>query len=52
RADAYFPAFDAAAWKEVARERHAADAKHAFAFDFVDLQRIQRAGQAAAPPIA
>ncbi len=35
-ADAFFPTFDAAAWREVSRERHPADAKHAFAFDFVD----------------
>ena len=35
-ADAFFPSFDAAMWEEVARESHAADAKHAFAFDFVD----------------
>ncbi len=39
RADAYFPAFDASAWREVAREHHPADARHAFAFDFVDLER-------------
>ncbi|MGY4517029.1 dihydrofolate reductase [Lysobacter sp. HA18] len=39
RADAYFPEFDAGQWREVAREHHPADAKHAFAFDFVDLER-------------
>lgn len=39
RADAYFPALDASAWREVAREHHAADARHAFAFDFVDYVR-------------
>lgn len=39
RADAYFPEFDASAWREVAREHHPADARHAFAFDFVDLVR-------------
>ena len=38
-ADAYFPDYDAAAWREVAREAHAADARHAFAFDFVDYVR-------------
>lgn len=38
-ADAFFPAFDAAGWREVRRERHPADAKHAFAFDFVDYLR-------------
>lgn len=38
-ADTFFPAFDRAAWREVARERHAVDAKHALAFDFVDYVR-------------
>lgn len=39
RADAHFPPYDGSAWREVAREHHAADAKHAFAFDFVDYVR-------------
>lgn len=38
-ADAWFPPYDAAAWRETAREHHAADARHAFAFDFVTLVR-------------
>lgn len=38
-ADAFFPQFDAAQWKVVAREAHAADAKHACAFEFVDYAR-------------
>jgi dihydrofolate reductase len=38
-ADAFFPAFDANAWHVVAREAHAADAKHAFAFEFTDYER-------------
>jgi dihydrofolate reductase len=38
-ADAWFPSPDAAAWREVAREHHPADARHAFAFDFVDYVR-------------
>ena len=38
-ADAFFPRFDPAAWREVARTPHPADAKHAFAFDFVDYLR-------------
>lgn len=42
-ADTYFPAFDARAWREVAREHHPADAKHGFAFDFVDYARIRNA---------
>ena len=35
-ADTWFPAFDRAQWREVARETHAADARHAYAFAFVD----------------
>ena len=38
-ADAFFPAFDAGQWQVTAREAHAADAKHAFAFEFVDYVR-------------
>mgnify|MGYP003583788237 CR=1 FL=1 len=38
-ADAFFPARDPAQWREVEREAHAADAKHAFAFDFVEYRR-------------
>ena len=38
-ADAFFPRFDPGAWREVARQAHPADAKHAFAFDFVDYER-------------
>jgi len=34
--DAHFPRFDPRDWLETAREHHAADAKHAFAMDFVD----------------
>ena len=39
-ADAFFPAFDARAWREVARAHHAADARHECAFDFVDYERV------------
>lgn len=39
-ADAFFPEYDEAAWRAVSRERHAADAKHAFAFEFVDYKRL------------
>jgi dihydrofolate reductase len=39
RADAYFPPFDVACWREVAREQHPADARHPHAFDFVDYVR-------------
>jgi dihydrofolate reductase len=38
-AEAFFPAFDAAQWRVVSRELHDADAKHAFAFEFVDYVR-------------
>jgi dihydrofolate reductase len=38
-ADAFFPAFDAKAWRVVECVAHPADAKHAFAFEFVDYQR-------------
>jgi dihydrofolate reductase len=39
-ADAFFPRFDASAWREVARERHPADARHEYTFDFVDYEKI------------
>jgi len=35
-ADAFFPNFDLKKWLVMPRERHAADEKHAFAFEFVD----------------
>ena len=38
-ADAHFPALDRARWKELAREPHAADDRHAHAFQFVDYAR-------------
>lgn len=38
-ADAHFPAFDPRQWRVEHREAHAADAKHAFAFEFVDYVR-------------
>ena len=39
-ADAFFPSFNAEDWQVAAREPHAADAKHAFAFEFVDYHRL------------
>ena len=39
RADAFFPGLDAAVWREVSRTSHAADARHAHAFDFVEYRR-------------
>lgn len=38
-ADVFFPAFDADAWRVVSRERHEADAKHAYGFEFVEYRR-------------
>lgn len=40
-AHAFFPAFDSAHWREVAREPHGVDAKHALAFDFVAYHRAR-----------
>jgi len=40
-ADTFFPQFDPDQWRETAREHHPADAKHAFAFDFVDYRRVR-----------
>jgi dihydrofolate reductase len=37
--DAFFPEFDRAKWRVASREAHAADDKHAFAFEFVDYDR-------------
>lgn len=38
-ADAFFPPFGGDAWRVSSREKHDADAKHAFAFEFVDYVR-------------
>lgn len=39
-ADAFFPEFDERQWRVTHRETHPADERHAFAFEFVDLERI------------
>lgn len=39
-ADVFFPHFDPAVWQEVAREPHPVDARHRFAFDFVEYRRV------------
>ncbi len=39
-ADAFFPEFDAARWREVSRIAHPADAKHEYTFTFVDYERM------------
>jgi len=38
-ADAFFPRFDPAEWRETAREAHPADAHNVFAFAFADYER-------------
>ena len=38
-ADTFFPDFDPAQWRETSREAHAADARHAYGFTFVDYAR-------------
>lgn len=39
-ADAHFPRFDAEDWRVTAREHHAGDERHAYAFEFVDYVRL------------
>jgi len=39
-ADAFFPRFDVRQWHETSRIAHASDARHEFAFEFVDYERI------------
>jgi dihydrofolate reductase len=41
QADTWFPPFERADWNELARDHHAADAQHCFAFDQVLLRRRQ-----------
>lgn len=38
--DAWFPAFDPAAFVEIAREDHPADERHAHAYSFLTLERV------------
>ncbi len=37
--DTRFPLFEQSEWREQARERHEADAEHAYAYSFVTLER-------------
>jgi dihydrofolate reductase len=37
--DTYFPSFDQQAWQEISRVHHPADARHAYAFDFVIYEK-------------
>ena len=39
-ADAYFPAYNQDQWREISKEHHPSDEKHAFSFDWVTLKRI------------
>lgn len=39
-ADAFFPRFDPAQWRETARERHRADERNEFDFEYVDYVRL------------
>jgi dihydrofolate reductase len=39
-ADAFFPRFDAAQWRETARVSHPVDTRHAYSFSFVDYERV------------
>jgi dihydrofolate reductase len=43
-ADAWFPRFDEGEWEVVSRQAHAADARHALAFEDVDYQRKSSRG--------
>jgi len=38
-ADAFFPRFDPAQWRELSREAHPAGARNEFAFEFADYRR-------------
>jgi len=39
-ADTFFPPIDPDAWREMHRERHTADATHAYPFSFITLERV------------
>ncbi|MBS0218490.1 MAG: dihydrofolate reductase [Proteobacteria bacterium] len=39
-ADAFFPHFDPAQWRETSREAHSADARNQYPFEFVDYVRV------------
>ena len=39
--DTYFPEFDETEWREISRERHERDERHAYAYSFVVLERIK-----------
>ena len=37
--DVYFPALDSCSWREVTRQEHRADERHAYAMSFLQLER-------------
>ena len=39
--DTHFPEFDESEWREISRERHERDERHAYAYSFVVLERIK-----------
>ena len=40
--DTYFPEFDETEWREISRERHERDERHAYDYSFVVLERIKK----------
>ncbi len=40
--DTHFPEFDETEWREISRERHERDERHAYAYSFVVLERIKK----------
>lgn len=51
-ADAFFPPYDVARWQPLVREHHATDARHAFAFEFVEYVRVDAEDAGPSPPVA
>ena len=47
--DTWFPEWDGREWREVAREHHPADERHAHGFDYVTFERVAASGDAALP---
>ena len=39
--DTFFPEFDQSDWKEISRQHHPADQRHAYAFDIVVYDRVR-----------
>ena len=44
--DVYFPEVDLGSWKLVSEERHEANDRHAYAFSFLDYERLEPVAQA------